>query len=58
MNKRNCENCKGSYATGKSYGDYWCELSDPKNETKGLCQFCNKESKWFINKNAKKDINI
>lgn len=50
MNKRNCECCKGEYAIGKSYGDYWCELLNPKVEVRGLCEFCNKESKWFLEK--------
>ena len=48
-NLRNCEECGGTYATGKDYGDYWCELSLAK-ETKGLCEFCNPNSKWYAKK--------
>lgn len=44
MNKRNCEKCGANYSTGKSYGDYWSELSDPSCERKGLCEFCNPNS--------------
>lgn len=52
MNTRNCEQCKAEYATGKSYGDYWCELHNPNVETKGLCEFCNSSTIWY-NKNDK-----
>jgi hypothetical protein len=38
---RNCECCGGTYSTGKEYGDYWCEVSHPDAETKGLCEWCN-----------------
>lgn len=47
MNIRNCECCHGSYATGRDYGDWWCELPLAK-ETKGLCEFCNPNSKWYV----------
>ena len=47
MNKRNCECCKGTYVTGKNYGDFWLELSMAE-KTKGLCEFCNPTSNWYI----------
>lgn len=55
MKVRNCEKCGGTYATGKDYGDYWCILSTEGVETKGLCEFCNPKSIWYIKK--RKDIN-
>lgn len=65
---RNCENCMASYASGKNYGYYWCELPLsnivkrkwwefwlPKVQLvplkpKGLCEFCNINSIWYIKK--------
>jgi predicted hydrocarbon binding protein len=45
---RNCECCGATYSTGKDYGDYWTELS-LADETKGLCEFCNKNNEtWYI----------
>lgn len=51
----NCKNCGASYSTYKTgknesndyYEEYWCEVSNPKVETKGLCQFCNPKSKFY-----------
>lgn len=65
---RNCEECMASYASGKNYGDYWCEMSlceivkrkwwkfwQPRQrcvpiKPKGLCEFCNINSVWYIKK--------
>jgi hypothetical protein len=49
MNTRNCECCHANYATGKAYGDHWCEWHDSSVETKGLCEFCNPNcEKWYV----------
>lgn len=53
MNKRICENCKATYATGKDYGNYWFELPEENLEIKGLCEFCNPNSKWYVEKENK-----
>ena len=52
MNKKKCECCKAIYATGKSYGDFWQEYEffESGLEVKGLCEFCNPKSKWFVEK--------
>lgn len=56
---KNCECCGGSYQTGKNYGNGFCSISNmifnekkgvwitTKNETKGLCEFCNQNSPSF-----------
>ena len=53
---RNCENCSATYRTGKDYGDFWCKYPSATiegekvtYEFKGLCEFCNKNSKWYGN---------
>lgn len=51
-NKEICERCFGTYATGKEYGDYWCELREVDKEPKGLCEFCNPKSVWFNKDNG------
>lgn len=52
---KNCECCKKSYSTGKSYGDSihqfsdmtfthevgWKKMEGLINKTEGLCPFCN-----------------
>ena len=51
---RNCEKCGASYGQyneeKETFNEYWCELGDSSQETKGVCQFCNPNSKYFINK--------
>ena len=50
-NKRNknCECCHGSFASGKEYGNFWCEIPLDNVEFKGLCEFCNpNNSVWYI----------
>jgi len=52
--KRNCECCGGSYATGKDYGYYSCELPIRDEDgnvvpPKGLCEFCNPNDKVWYN---------
>jgi len=53
MNKRKCECCHAIYATGKSYGDFWQEVDLGEYadlEVKGLCEFCNPSSTWYVDK--------
>lgn len=50
-NREVCEKCCGTYATGKEYGDYWYQFPLKDKEPKGLCEFCNPNSKWYVNKN-------
>lgn len=45
---RNCECCSANYATGKSYGDSWSEISNTNVETKGLCEFCNQSNHFYL----------
>ena len=50
--KRNCEKCGacyGQYNESKetNYIEFWTEISDQSLETKGLCQFCNPNSKLY-----------
>lgn len=48
---RNCECCGSSYTTGRDYGGEWYQHGNPLNETKGLCEFCNKNNKtWYVEK--------
>lgn len=51
---RNCENCLANYSTGNDYGDTWCEITDKSKEIKGLCEFCNPNSKYFLKPNGRK----
>ena len=49
MKTRNCECCKGEYATGSQYGEYSCILSNSGVETKGLCEWCNpSNTTWYV----------
>ena len=50
MNKKSCECCNGSYATGKRYGDYWYDGLNKSLDIKGLCQLCNVSSHWYVPK--------
>lgn len=59
---RTCECCGSGFASGKNYGDYWCEFPAITIETlpdgtkhhvvvlpHGLCEFCNPNcEKWFV----------
>ncbi len=47
-NPKVCEKCKGTYAGGKEYGNYWCQIRLLNVELKGLCEFCNPKSVWCI----------
>lgn len=40
MLTKNCTNCSANYSTGKDYRNKWCCIPNPKDETKGLCEFC------------------
>ena len=44
---RVCENCFGTYSTGKSYEDFWCQVTNKDVQVKGLCPFCNPTSKYY-----------
>jgi hypothetical protein len=58
----NCEKCLASYAPyqiGKDegVGNYWCEISIPEKEPKGVCQFHNPNSRFCCKKvNAKETL--
>ena len=54
---RNCEKCGASYGQyneekENNFTEYWCELGDKSKETKGVCQFCNPKSKFFIDRSS------
>lgn len=44
---RKCECCGAGYASGKDYGEYWCQHAPSGLEAKGLCEFCNPNHKYF-----------
>lgn len=50
---RNCECCHANYGQynekkENNFNEYWCELPNLKDEFKGLCQFCNPSSKFYV----------
>lgn len=51
MEARNCRNCLSHYE--KQTG-YWCEMPLTKDgkivEPIGFCEFCDRNSRYFINK--------
>lgn len=48
MNTKNCECCHAQYATGKLYGDYWCELPKYRHTTFWeRCKLLIKKLKWI-----------
>lgn len=51
MNKRICEQCNGTYATGKDYGSYYSILAEKDLEIKGLCEYCNLKTYEYAVKN-------
>lgn len=52
---RNCEKCGANYGQydnnpNSDWSEYWIGLSNPSDETKGLCQFCNHQSRYYIDR--------
>lgn len=56
-NINNCINCHSSYGKydtnneiDSDYKETWCRIPVKGLEPKGLCQFCNPKSRYFLSK--------